>query len=165
MRVPNDRMAEYYTSRASAGLIITGATVISEQRFGWVDSPGIYNDAQVAGWKMTTSALHAKGLAVFLQLGHCGRASHRSVHGGKPAVSDRRARGGMSEGGGERRYPRDLTADSAGHFAFHRLVRAAAEHRPCASARVRPARLFEGGFPFRFPNLDGAMRHLLASAR
>src|SRR5512147_696769 len=86
-RVPNDLMAEYYAKRASAGLIITEATVISEQGFGWVDSPGIYNDAQMAGWRKTTAALHAKGTPVFLQLWHCGRASHSSFHGGKPAVS------------------------------------------------------------------------------
>jgi len=86
-RLPNDLMAEYYTQRASAGLIITEATVISEQGFGWVDSPGIYNDAQVAGWQKTTAALHAKGTPVFLQLWHCGRASHSSFHGGEPAVS------------------------------------------------------------------------------
>lgn len=86
-RLPNDLMAEYYSQRASAGLIITEATVISEQGIGWVDSPGIYNDAQVAGWQKTTGALHARGAPVFLQLWHCGRASHSSFHGGQPAVS------------------------------------------------------------------------------
>ena len=86
-RLPNDLMAEYYAQRASAGLIITEATVISEQGIGWVDSPGIYSDAQVAGWQKTTAALHAKGTPVFLQLWHCGRASHSSFHGGQPAVS------------------------------------------------------------------------------
>ena len=86
-RLPNDLMAEYYTQRASAGLIITEATVISEQGIGWVDSPGIYNDAQVSGWKKITAALHAKGTPVFLQLWHCGRASHSSFHDGQPAVS------------------------------------------------------------------------------
>ena len=86
-RLPNDLMAEYYTQRASAGLIITEATVISEQGCGWVDSPGIYNDAQQAGWKKIVTSLHAKGTPVFLQLWHCGRASHSSFHGGKPAVS------------------------------------------------------------------------------
>jgi N-ethylmaleimide reductase len=86
-RVPNDLMAEYYTQRASAGMIIAEATTISEQGFGWVDSPGIYNDAQVAGWAKITAALHARGTPFFLQLWHCGRASHSSFHGGKPAVS------------------------------------------------------------------------------
>jgi N-ethylmaleimide reductase len=86
-RVPNDLMVEYYTQRASAGLIIAEATSISEQGLGWVDSPGIYNDAQVAGWKKITTALHAEGTPIFLQLWHCGRASHSSFHGGQPAVS------------------------------------------------------------------------------
>ena len=86
-RVPNDLMVDYYTQRASAGLIIAEATTISEQGFGWVDSPGIYNDAQVAGWQKITTALRARGTPFFLQLWHCGRASHSSFHGGKPAVS------------------------------------------------------------------------------
>src|SRR5512135_3648562 len=86
-RVPNDLMAEYYTQRASAGLIITEATVISEQGCGWVDSPGIYSDAQEAGWRKVVAALHGRGTPVYLQLWHCGRASHSSFHGGKPAVS------------------------------------------------------------------------------
>jgi N-ethylmaleimide reductase len=86
-RIPNDLMREYYTQRASAGLIIAEATTISEQGIGWVDSPGIYNDAQVAGWKKITDALHAKGSSIFLQFWHCGRASHSSFHGGQPAVS------------------------------------------------------------------------------
>lgn len=86
-RVPNDLMLEHYTQRASAGMIIAEATTISEQGFGWVDSPGIYNDAQVAGWKKITTALRARGTTSFLQLWHCGRASHSSFHGGKPAVS------------------------------------------------------------------------------
>ena len=86
-RVPNDLMAEYYTQRASAGLIITEATVISERGCGWVDSPGIYNDVQEAGWRNIVAALHNRGTPVYLQLWHCGRASHSSFHGGKPAVS------------------------------------------------------------------------------
>ncbi|MBE7506946.1 MAG: alkene reductase [Planctomycetia bacterium] len=86
-RVPNDLMTEYYVQRASAGLIIAEATTISEQGLGWVDSPGIYNEEQVAGWKKVTAALHAKGTPFFLQLWHCGRASHSAFHGGQPAVS------------------------------------------------------------------------------
>ena len=86
-RIPNDLMREYYMQRASSGLIIAEATTISEQGIGWVDSPGIYNDAQVAGWKKITDALHAKGSSIFLQFWHCGRASHSSFHGGQPAVS------------------------------------------------------------------------------
>ena len=79
-RLPNDLMAEYYVQRASAGLIITEATVVSEQGNGWVDSPGIYNDAQTAGWKKIVAAVHAKGAPMLLQFWHCGRASHTSFH-------------------------------------------------------------------------------------
>ena len=86
-RIPNDLMAEYYVQRASAGLIISEATSISEQGLGWVDSPGIYTDAQETGWQKIVGALHARGTPVFLQLWHCGRASHSSFHGGQPAVS------------------------------------------------------------------------------
>ena len=86
-RVANALMAEYYAQRASAGLIITEATVVSEQGIGWLDSPGIYTDEMTEGWKLTTEAVHAKGGKVFLQLWHCGRASHSSFHGGELPVS------------------------------------------------------------------------------
>ncbi len=76
-RVPNQNMATYYEQRAAAGLIITEATVVSEQGIGWLQSPGIYNDDQVAGWQRVVSAVHGKGGTIFLQLWHCGRASHR----------------------------------------------------------------------------------------
>lgn len=75
-RLPNALMAEYYAQRASAGLIISEATVISEQANGWVQSPGIYTDEMMEGWKLVTDAVHEKGGLIFLQLWHCGRASH-----------------------------------------------------------------------------------------
>lgn len=77
-RLPNALMAEYYVQRASAGLIITEATVISKQAIGWLNSPGIYADAQTQAWKQVIDAVHAKGAPIFLQLWHCGRASHSS---------------------------------------------------------------------------------------
>ena len=86
-RVPDERVAEYYTQRSGAGLIITEATVVSEQGIGWIDSPGIYNEDQVAGWKKVVDAVHAKGTPIFLQLWHCGRASHSAFHGGKLPVA------------------------------------------------------------------------------
>lgn len=86
-RVPNDLMAEYYSQRAGAGLIVAEATVVSEQGNGWVGSPGIYNDVQQAGWEKITRAVHTKGAPIFLQLWHCGRASHRSFHNGQPPVA------------------------------------------------------------------------------
>ncbi|MDX5429402.1 MAG: alkene reductase, partial [Bacteroidota bacterium] len=86
-RIPNALMAEYYAQRASAGLIIAEATTISEQANGWNESPGIYTEAMVEGWKLTTEAVHAKGGKIFLQLWHMGRASHSSFHGGQLAVA------------------------------------------------------------------------------
>ncbi|MCY2973715.1 MAG: alkene reductase [Planctomycetota bacterium] len=86
-RIPNDMMVEYYTQRASAGLIISEATAISEQGLGWVDTPGIYNEAQVEGWLKITSALRKRGTPIFMQLWHCGRASHSSFHDGQLPVS------------------------------------------------------------------------------
>lgn len=77
-RMPNDLMKQYYTQRSSAGLIITEATVISRQACGWVQSPGIYSDEQAEAWKLITQALEQTETPTFLQLWHCGRASHSS---------------------------------------------------------------------------------------
>ncbi|MEM0968620.1 MAG: alkene reductase [Verrucomicrobiota bacterium] len=86
-RIPNALMAEYYRQRATAGLVITEATTISPQANGWNHSPGIYTDAMEAGWKPVVEAVHAAGSPIFLQLWHCGRASHSSFHNGAPAVA------------------------------------------------------------------------------
>jgi N-ethylmaleimide reductase len=86
-RLPNALMAEYYAQRASAGLIITEATVVSKQGIGWLNSPGIYNDEQAEAWKQVVAAVHARGTPIFLQLWHCGRASHSSFHDGCPPVA------------------------------------------------------------------------------
>ncbi len=82
-RIPNDLMAKYYCQRAAAGLLITEATIISTQAIGWLNTPGIYNDAQTAGWKKIVEAVHEKGTPIFLQLWHCGRASHTFFFDGK----------------------------------------------------------------------------------
>lgn len=79
-RLPNSLMAQYYSQRASAGLIITEATSISVQALGWNESPGIYTDEQVQAWKQVTDSVHQKNGKIFLQLWHCGRASHSSFH-------------------------------------------------------------------------------------
>jgi 2,4-dienoyl-CoA reductase-like NADH-dependent reductase (Old Yellow Enzyme family) len=86
-RVPNPLMAEYYRQRASAGLIITEATTVSEQGNGWLQSPGIYTDEMVEGWKLVTKAVHDEGGKIFLQLWHCGRASHSDFHEGELPVA------------------------------------------------------------------------------
>ncbi len=86
-RIPNELMAEYYAQRAATGLILTEATTISPQANGWNESPGIYTDEMVEGWKLTTKAVHDKGGKIFMQLWHCGRASHSSFHDGNPAIA------------------------------------------------------------------------------
>lgn len=74
-RIPNELMLEYYVQRANAGLILTEATSISPQGVGYPDTPGIWSEEQVAGWKKITDAVHAKGSKIVLQLWHVGRIS------------------------------------------------------------------------------------------
>ncbi len=78
--IPGELAAEYYSQRASAGLIISEATQISNLGKGYPATPGIYSDAQVAGWKKVTDAVHAKGGKMVCQLWHVGRISHSSLH-------------------------------------------------------------------------------------
>jgi len=73
-------MAEYYAQRADAGLLISEATSISVQGLGFLNNPGIYTDEQAQAWRLTTKAVHDQGGKIFLQLWHCGRASHTSFH-------------------------------------------------------------------------------------
>ncbi|MGF6999821.1 alkene reductase [Paraburkholderia sp. GAS32] len=73
---PNALMAEYYGQRASAGLIITEGTSPSPNGLGYARIPGLFNDAQVRGWKTVTDAVHAKGGKIFVQLMHTGRVTH-----------------------------------------------------------------------------------------
>ena len=70
---------EYYRQRASAGLIIAEASQISPMAQGYLDTPGIYSDAQIAGWRQVTDAVHAAGGKIVLQLWHVGRVSHVSL--------------------------------------------------------------------------------------
>jgi N-ethylmaleimide reductase len=78
--VPNAMMAEYYAQRASAGLIITEATQISQQGQGYSFTPGIYTPEYIEGWKLITDAVHKADGRIFLQLWHVGRMSHESFH-------------------------------------------------------------------------------------
>jgi len=82
---PNALNATYYAQRASAGLIIAEATQISRQGQGYIWTPGIYTEAQVAGWKQVTDAVHARQGRIFLQLWHVGRVSHVSLQEGGAA--------------------------------------------------------------------------------
>ncbi|NHB56850.1 alkene reductase [Acinetobacter sp. 194] len=86
-RVPTPMMAEYYAQRASAGLIISEATVISEQANGYENTPGLFTDAQVQGWKVVTDAVHAKDGLIVAQIWHVGRVSHPDLLNGETPVS------------------------------------------------------------------------------
>lgn len=85
--VPNDLMAQYYAQRARAGLIISEATGISREGLGWPDAPGLWNSAQVAGWKLVTDAVHQSGGRIVAQLWHMGRLVHPDLGLGQPISS------------------------------------------------------------------------------
>ena len=86
-RVPTAMMAEYYAQRASAGLIISEATVISEEANGYLNTPGLFTDAQVEGWKLVTDAVHARDGLIVAQLWHVGRVSHPDLLNGETPVA------------------------------------------------------------------------------
>jgi N-ethylmaleimide reductase len=77
--VPNPLAVEYYGQRASAGLLVSEATQVSQQGQGYQDTPGIYSKEQVAGWRKVTDRVHERGGRIFLQLWHVGRISHVSL--------------------------------------------------------------------------------------
>ncbi|WP_448555866.1 alkene reductase [Thalassotalea montiporae] len=77
--IPNQLMAEYYTQRAGAGFMVTEGTQIEPRGQGYAWTPGIYSEAQVAGWRLVTDAVHQAGGTIFAQLWHVGRVSHTSL--------------------------------------------------------------------------------------
>jgi len=81
--IPIALQAEYYRQRASAGLILTEGTWPSEEAIGAPHVPGLFTEAQAEGWKRVTESVHAAGGRIFVQLGHCGAASHPDLHGGR----------------------------------------------------------------------------------
>lgn len=86
-RVPGDLMAEYYRQRASAGLIISEATAISPSAVGYPNTPGIWSEQQIEGWKKVTHAVHQEGGLIIMQLWHVGRISHPSYLDGAMPVA------------------------------------------------------------------------------
>ena len=86
-RVPNALMAEHYVQRASAGLILSEATSVTPMGVGYADTPGIWSDEQVEGWKIVTDAVHKVGGRIFLQLWHVGRISDPSFLNGELPVA------------------------------------------------------------------------------
>src|ERR1700716_2042793 len=77
--VPSPWAIEYYGQRASAGLLVTEASQISQQGQGYQDTPGIYSKEQVAGWRKVTDRVHERGGRIFIQIWHVGRISHVSL--------------------------------------------------------------------------------------
>jgi len=111
--VPTDLNRIYYEQRSSAGLIITEGSQISEEAVGYRNTPGIYSNEQVEGWKFITDAVHKKNGKIFIQLWHVGRISHPDYLGGKlpfapsPIKPDGRIR--TYEGIKEMIIPREMT--------------------------------------------------------
>lgn len=83
---PNALMAEYYSQRASAGLLITECTMVTPNTSAFGNDPGIYSAEQVEGWKLTTDAVHKAGGRIFMQIWHAGRAAHPLLNNGTEAV-------------------------------------------------------------------------------
>jgi N-ethylmaleimide reductase len=86
--VPSPLAPLYYTQRAAAGLIVSEATQISQQGQGYAWTPGIFNDAQIEGWRAVTKSVHAAGGKIVCQIWHVGRVSHTSLQpgGGAPVA-------------------------------------------------------------------------------
>src|SRR5580700_7233836 len=100
--VPSPLAIEYYGQRASAGLLITEASQVSQQGQGYQDTPGIYSKEQVAGWRKVTNRVHERGGRIFLQAWHVGRISHTSLQpneGAPVGPSAIRAKGKTFVGG------------------------------------------------------------------
>src|SRR6476660_7622309 len=85
--VPGDLQVEYYRQRASAGLIVSEGTQPSAVGQGYLDTPGIHSDEQVAGWSRVSEAVHAEGGRIFIQLMHAGRIAHPDNKNGLESVA------------------------------------------------------------------------------
>src|SRR3954469_850770 len=114
--VPNPLAVEYYGQRAFAGLLVSEATQVSQQGQGYQDTPGIYSQAQVAGWRKVTERVHERGGRIFLQLWHVGRISHVDLQeNNQPPVAPSAIRAkGKTFGGGtcaDVSEPRALTLE------------------------------------------------------
>jgi N-ethylmaleimide reductase len=97
--IPGPLMADYYTQRTSAGaFLIAEATIAAANGNGYLGAPGLYEDSQIAGWKLVTDAVHAKGGKIFLQLYHAGRQSNSELQpdGGRPVGPSEVLHGGVA---------------------------------------------------------------------
>src|SRR6201986_2908207 len=112
---PTQLHVDYYSQRASAGLIITEGTWISRQAIGWHDVPGLFTDAQVRGWSTVTEAVHRAGGVIFAQLWHTGSLSHPDFFSGTsplaPSAVNPRLNSPTSSGNQPTVTPRAMTHD------------------------------------------------------
>jgi N-ethylmaleimide reductase len=113
--VPTAEIAQYYAQRAAAGLIVTEATAISSEGFGWADTPGLWTLEQVRGWRRVTDAVHAAGGRIIAQLWHMGAMSHPDLLDGALPLSasdvDPQQRSVTAEGRVPTVTPRPMTRD------------------------------------------------------
>ncbi|RYE27389.1 MAG: alkene reductase, partial [Sphingobacteriaceae bacterium] len=111
--VPTPLMAEYYSQRASAGLILSEGTWVSTKSIGFINVPGIYTQEQIEGWKLVTQAVHDKGGLIFSQLGHIGSASHPDHLNGElpagPSAINPQTQSYTTEGFKDSLTPREFT--------------------------------------------------------
>jgi N-ethylmaleimide reductase len=112
---PTDLHVEYYVQRASAGLIITEGSQISQKAVGYINTPGIHSAEQVEGWKKVTRAVHEKGGKIFIQLWHVGRMSHPDFHNGElphaPSAINPMSKSFTPEGFKETVTPKEMTLE------------------------------------------------------
>ncbi|NYT41698.1 alkene reductase [Sphingomonas sp. R-74633] len=117
--VPTPVMADYYAQRASAGLIITEATGISQQGLGWAYAPGLWSDEQTDAWKPVVEAVHAAGGRIVAQLWHMGRLVHPDFLGGEAPV----AASANTAPGTVRTYPAEESGEIKRPYAEARPLR------------------------------------------
>ncbi|MFE3871856.1 alkene reductase [Flavobacterium sp. ZS1P70] len=107
--------AQYYAQRATAGLIITEGTFVSTKAVGFINVPGIYNEAQTEGWKLVTKAVHEKGGTIFAQVWHTGRLSHPDLHNGDlphaPSALNPHAKAYTNDGFVDTVTPKEMTIE------------------------------------------------------
>ena len=84
---PTELQTKHYGQRSSAGLIITCGSQVSKDAVGYINTPGIYSQAQVDGWKLVTDEVHKHEGKIFIQLWHVGRMSHPNFHNGEPPLA------------------------------------------------------------------------------
>lgn len=112
---PTSIHEEYYRQRASAGLIITEGSQVSKKAVGYINTPGIYSEAQVEGWKKVTKAVHDEGGKIFIQLWHVGRISHPDFHNGDlphaPSAINPMAKSFTPKGFKETVTPKEMTLE------------------------------------------------------